>query len=90
MTKKTELPAARTRAPDVKDNQLTAHLSLSLSPPLQITRDTRAREEKSNEDHISWYTEAMQVQHQHNITSQWNHFTFHFTLCVGFVIMSLP
>lgn len=56
-------------APDVKDNQITEHLSLSLSPPLQITRDTRVKKERSNEGHISCYIEAMPIQHYHIITT---------------------
>lgn len=52
-------------APDVKDNRITAPLSLS------ITRDTRVEKKKkrSNEGHISCYAEAMPIRHFHNINA---------------------
>lgn len=39
------------------------------SPPLQITRDTRVKEGRSNEGHISCYTEALPIQHYRNTAS---------------------
>lgn len=63
-----ELPAARTEHLMWRTTK-SQPTSLSPSPPLQITRDTRLKEGRSNEGHISCYTEALPIQHYRNITS---------------------
>lgn len=55
-------------APDVKDNQITAHLSFSSSSSASADHQRHKRKkERSNEGHISCYTEVMPIQHYHNI-----------------------